>query len=114
MMLTEIRYGLELNLQSVTINPFQADGPLVYSFTFGFLSVEYSSSGVSIHLPGTGHVRNFTVSRLQPSTAYTITYLGASDSCTSLPIIHGSTNNQGSIQFSSSVYSQCTILLTRT
>lgn len=113
MMLTEIRYGLELNLQSITINPFQSEGTLEYSFSFGVLSVEYSSTGVSVHLPGAGHVRDFTISRLQPSTNYDITYVGASKTCDSLPSLHGKTNDQGSIQFTSPVYSECTLLVTQ-
>lgn len=112
MMLTEIRYGLEMNLATITINPFQAAGPLDYSFSFGSLLVEYApSSLVTLRFPGNGHMRDVTVHRMLPSVIYDIAYAGSSAVCASLSPLQVVANLEGAVRFSSPVFSDCTIVL---
>lgn len=111
MMLTEIRYGVEMNLKTITINPFQAPGALDYSFSFGSIFVEYASSAVTFRFPGAGHVRDIAVYHLQPSASYDAVAEGASPNCASLTQRQLSADEKGRVLFSSPVFSECTIVL---
>ena len=53
MMLREILYGIELNINSVVINPFPMllTGQTFY-YNFGNLRVNYSQSKVELNIPG--------------------------------------------------------------
>jgi hypothetical protein len=110
-MLSEIRYGLEMNLATITVNPFQAEGPLDFSFSFGSLSVEYSSSLVTLRFPGSGHVRDLAVHRMLPGGLYAVAYAGPSPACASLSPLQVTADSEGAVRFSSPVFSDCAIVL---
>lgn len=114
MMLTEIRYGLELNLDSITINPFQSTSgtsSLKYSFSFGTISLEYSQTILKLKLPGFGYFRNVNIYHLIPSTKYLVTYEGNSSQCSKLSVLQVNSNVDGVIQFTTPIYSDCTIVV---
>jgi hypothetical protein len=122
MMLTEIRYGLEMSLQTITVNPFQTETALAlgYSFSFGSLLVEYapsspvtdsSSAVVTLRFPGSGHVRDFAVHHLRPSASYDVVGQGASADCLSLTQRQLVVEETGRLLFSSPVFSTCTLVL---
>jgi hypothetical protein len=49
MMLTEIRYGIDITLQDISINPF----PVVdFGYSFGSVDVKYSQKFISINISG--------------------------------------------------------------
>jgi hypothetical protein len=112
MMLTEIRYGLEMNLASISVAPFQAEGALDYSFSFGTLSVDYStSSAVTLRFPGSGYVRALSVARMLPGGRYAISYEGPSLACAALSPLQATADSKGVVRFSSPVLSDCAILI---
>lgn len=75
MMLREIRYGIEVGINSVSINPFPAvpEGSS-FRYKFGKVDVSYSSSAVTMRIPGgEGKVpRAYDVHSLLPNTAYEV------------------------------------------
>lgn len=114
MMLTEIRYGLELNLETITINPFQdtsAENSLSYSFSFGSISLEFTQSIVKLKLSGFGHFRDVNIHQLIPSNKYIITYEGDSSQCSKLSVLQVTSDIDGVIQFTTPIYSDCTIVV---
>ena len=76
MLLREIRYGVELRMTDVTINPF---GPSEFEYHIGNIDISFSKSRVTIATPGSG-MKTYKLSGLAPSTLFHIT---ASEGCES-------------------------------
>jgi hypothetical protein len=72
MMLREIRYGINLGLTSVEIQPF---GPRAFEYHIGNVHVNYSSSAAQLRLPGIGE-RTFGITGLLPSTTFALSVTG--------------------------------------
>ena len=71
-MLREVRYGIHLDWNEVTIAPF---GPTSFSYHIGNINVDYSNVSVTVDLPGTGS-RRFTVNGVHPLVIWTFTLSG--------------------------------------
>eukprot|EP00041_Stephanoeca_diplocostata_P004961 m.53855 g.53855 ORF g.53855 m.53855 type:complete len:798 (-) comp15471_c1_seq1:129-2522(-) len=75
MLLREIRYGIDVGLRNITINPF---GPTEYNFHIGNINVDYTAeSGAVINVAGEG-TRTFTIHGMTAGA----TYGGACSFCT--------------------------------
>jgi hypothetical protein len=72
MLLREARYGINLGLGRVTINPWAAGA---YSYHVGDVNVDYSSTRVRMTLPGTGS-RNYEIDSLIPNASYHVVAAG--------------------------------------
>ena len=69
MLLREIRYGINLGLNGVSIAPF---GPRAFTYDIGNVKVEYAQDRVVLDLPGSGHLKKVTVEGLSPSAQYAL------------------------------------------
>ena len=72
MLMREVRYGINLGLGTVTIDPF---GASEYRYHLGDVNVDYSQRRVTLALPGNG-LRAYTVTGLVPSARYMILSTG--------------------------------------
>jgi hypothetical protein len=68
MLMREVRYGINLGLGTVTIDPWGAGS---YSYHLGDVNVDYSPKHVTLNLPGSG-TRSYTITGLLPSATYKI------------------------------------------
>lgn len=75
MMLREIRYGIEVDINSVSIDPFPAvlEGSS-FRYKFGRVDVFYSATSVTIIIPGgeSAVERTYSVHSLIPNSQYTV------------------------------------------
>jgi hypothetical protein len=74
MLLREIRYGVEVGLTSVNVDPFGA--PETFDYVVGNVDVRFSASEVVLTVPGDGKV-TYNIHSLLPNEAFTITAGGA-------------------------------------
>jgi hypothetical protein len=83
MMLREVRYGINIGVSDVSIDPFPiAD----FSYHLGALNIEYSQSSVQIGLPGSSDLaksKTVKVFGLQPSVNYAVSGTGSCSTVTS-------------------------------
>lgn len=79
-MLSHIRYGIQLGLQSFTLNPF---GPESFEYVVGNIAVSYAPTAVRLQLPPAlpGRVRAVSLRRLKPGATFKVTTSG----CASAP-----------------------------
>lgn len=68
MILREVKYGIELRMTDVTVNPF---GPTEFEYHIGNIDVEYSKNRVSISAPGAGQ-REYKIHGLNPDSEYLV------------------------------------------
>lgn len=68
MLMREVRYGINLGLGTVTIDPWGAGS---YSYHIGDVNVDYSPKHVTLNLPGRG-TRSYTITGLLPNATYKI------------------------------------------
>jgi hypothetical protein len=73
MVLREMRYGIDVKIDSVTIRPFGLDH---YDFSTGDLTVHYERSAVRVRVPGT-NVRTYRIHGLLPQAKYQLSTGGA-------------------------------------
>ena len=66
MLLREIRYGVDVELNTITIQPFGAGASFEYHI--GTVDVSYSTSKVSISTPGTGTIEYIIHGMLKNAT----------------------------------------------
>eukprot|EP00043_Microstomoeca_roanoka_P000963 m.30236 g.30236 ORF g.30236 m.30236 type:complete len:789 (+) comp10587_c0_seq1:120-2486(+) len=66
MLLREIRYGINIGLTNMTINPF---GVTNFTFGVGNVYVHHSPTDVEVSIPGTS-TKLYVISGLRPSTAF--------------------------------------------
>lgn len=98
MMLREIRYGIEMKLTSVTIDPFPVAD---YTYSFGNVYVLYSQSHVQIQIPGNGNSRLFKIYGLKSNSVYNL----SSNNCQNGQLLTSS--NEGLVTFTSVVQKDC-------
>lgn len=70
MMLTEIRYGIDVTLSTVKVDPFPVTD---FTFSFGSMSVLYSQDSIEIHVHAEGEVevtKTVSVHGLSPNSVY--------------------------------------------
>lgn len=80
MLLREIKYGVELTLSSVSVEPFSSSIAEGFEYHFGNVDVSYGQSHTSISVPGSG-LFDYQVKGLLASTQYSVTL--SADSCAS-------------------------------
>jgi hypothetical protein len=68
MLMREVRYGINLGLGTVTIDPWGAGA---YRYHLGDVNVDYSQQDATLNLPGSG-TRSYTITGLLPDTTYKI------------------------------------------
>jgi hypothetical protein len=68
MLMREVRYGINLGLGTVTIDPWGAGA---YRYQLGDVNVDYSPQDVTLNLPGSG-TRSYTITGLLPDTTYKV------------------------------------------
>lgn len=69
MLLREVRYGVNIGIDSVSIDPF---GPTVFNYNFGSVRVSYDQYTVTATVPGRGQ-RSFTLTQLIENELYRVT-----------------------------------------
>lgn len=79
-LLREIRYGINLGLRSVTINPF---GPSQFNFHIGNVDVDYSPKNVRAAVPGSG-TRQWTITGLVAAHPFDVSSAGT---CSMDPVV---------------------------
>jgi hypothetical protein len=72
MLMREVRYGINLGLGTVTIDPWGAGA---YQYHVGDVNVDYSQRSTSLNLPGSG-TRSYTITGLVPDTTYLVVATG--------------------------------------
>lgn len=72
MLMREVRYGINLGLGTVTIDPWGAGA---YRYHVGDVNVDYGQRSTTLNLPGSG-TRSYTITGLVPDTAYLVTATG--------------------------------------
>lgn len=72
MLMREVRYGINLGLGTVDIDPF---GSADYRYHVGDVNVDYSQRQVTLNLPGSG-IRAYTVTGLVPAATYLVLSTG--------------------------------------
>lgn len=83
MLTREVRYGIQLGIRNVTVDPLQPRGAR-FVFAVGNVLVDYrgynytqgEASGVRMRLPGAGVARGYTITGMAPSQQYVITNHG--------------------------------------
>jgi hypothetical protein len=68
MLMREVRYGINLGLGTVTIDPWGAGA---YSYHLGDVNVDYSQQHATLNLPGSG-TRSYSITGLLPDTTYKV------------------------------------------
>lgn len=108
MMLTEIRYGIDVTLSSVKVDPFPVED---FTFSFGSLTVLYSQSTIEIHLQAQGSVKvtkSVSIHGLTPNTAYALKSNACAAEDSTVTTCAG-----GVLSFDYEMQSACPIILTR-
>ena len=107
MMLSEIRYGIDISLSKVVVNPFPVTS---FTYSFGSLAVLYSESAVEIHLQtqtSTNLTKTFFIHGLQPHAIYNL----HSNVCTAADESL-KTDANGLVTFKYPIRSDCPVILT--
>lgn len=68
MLMREVRYGINLGLGAVTVDPWGAGA---YRYHIGDVNVDYSTQQVTLNLPGNG-TRSYTITGLIPNASYKV------------------------------------------
>ena len=91
MLMREVRYGINLGLGTVSIDPWGAGS---YSYHVGDVNVDYSQRSTTLNLPGSG-TRSYTISGLTPGGSYLVVATGGG------PAQHqsGRSDAQGTLTF---------------
>eukprot|EP00164_Ancoracysta_twista_P016587 GFYU01027885.1.p2 GENE.GFYU01027885.1~~GFYU01027885.1.p2 ORF type:complete len:196 (+),score=83.73 GFYU01027885.1:51-590(+) len=102
MMLREVKYGIDLGFNRVTVNPLLNDDDAQAGFNYhvGNVHVDYSPKEVNIRSPAHGN-KEFYLTGLQANTAFTITVQDHNtNALTAAPAVATSDAN-GVLQFKS-------------
>eukprot|EP00055_Hartaetosiga_balthica_P004148 m.10318 g.10318 ORF g.10318 m.10318 type:complete len:814 (-) comp3651_c0_seq2:140-2581(-) len=91
MLLREIRYGVNLGLRNVTINPF---GPTSFVYSIGNIFVQYTNSSVTVGVPGKVK-RTYVVEGLIPNATFSI----SADQPCSAQQSTATSNEEGTLTF---------------
>ena len=75
MMLREIRYGINLGFNNISIAPF---GPIAFTYDIGNVFVQYGAAKLIFGLPGSGD-KGYSVEGLKAGTVYTLSSTGCAD-----------------------------------
>ena len=117
-LLREIKYGINIELNKIHINPFPAQS---YNFSLGFLTIEYNiPNRVVLNLPGvlsTAKEKEVIIENLALSTLYTINntcvqYDTTNISTSSSNIMVVKSNKDGILIFRMIFASSCTVTIT--
>jgi hypothetical protein len=105
MLMREVRYGINLGLGTVTIDPF---GSGAYRYHLGDVNVDYSQRQVTLNLPGSGP-RAYTLTGLAPSAAYLVLATGhqSGRQAAERQVVH--TDAHGTLSFSAPTGPQWTV-----
>jgi len=69
MLLREVRYGIQVGLNHVKLDPFVSNGTTSFGYHVGNVDVDYSPDGVAFSAPGWNE-KAFTITGLVPSVLY--------------------------------------------
>lgn len=101
MLLKDIRYGVQLDVTGITLNPFRS-GNIDFEYHLGNIDVAYSQNMVKLSFPSdmtlaTHCSTSYTIYGLKPNAQYNVSTSGESD-CQNTPM-NILTNKNGLIQF---------------
>lgn len=108
MMLTEIRYGIDVTLSTVKVDPFPVTD---FTFSFGSLAVQYSQESVEIHLHAQGTTsvtKMISIYGLPANTSYDL----HPNDCTAAKEVFV-TCAGGVLSFSYEIHTACPIVLSK-
>lgn len=108
MMLTEIRYGIDVTLSAVKVDPFPVAD---FTFSFGSMAVQYSQDNIQIRLNTEGSVRvtkRISVHGLSANTTYDLQSNACAADVRSLTTCAG-----GVLSFDYQLQTDCPILLVK-
>jgi len=114
MILRELRYGVNLKLASVTIQPY---GVNAFNYHVGNVNVDYSTTSVKINVPGPAtvadNVKTIQIYGLAASRQYSIQVTGTSSTACTNASLQANTDGTGLLSFKATVNSACTITVTQ-
>lgn len=106
MLLREIRYGINIGLFNITLDPF---GVSSYNYHVGNVNVDYSSSLIKLSVPG-HKTRTYVVMRMTSNKVYKITAVG--EGCGEFSSIKVTTSASGTLIFTAPVGVNCVVSAT--
>lgn len=109
MLVREIKYGVELGLEAVKIDPFGA--PAAFQYHTGDINVALDPASVSyVSVPGSG-LFPFTLQRMSPSATYLVaTAAGCSTAWSGL---QAQADADGKLAFSAPRGTDCALVITK-
>jgi hypothetical protein len=108
MMLTEIRYGIDVTLSTVRVDPFPVTD---FTFSFGALSVQYSQESIALYLHAQGSItvtKTISIHGLAPETWYELQPNACSAEKVSFVTCTG-----GVLSFEYEIRTNCPIILSK-
>lgn len=102
MLLREVRYGINLGVGSITIDPF---GMPEYSFHVGSINVDYSNTQVVVRVPG-GGPSDYIITGMLPDASYVVSVEGEGCSTNAFAV---SSDRSGELRFRAEMNEQCTV-----
>lgn len=109
MLLREIRYGVELTLDAITVDPFGA--PSAFQYHTGDVNVVMDPAGCStISVPGSG-LFPYVLKTMQPSATYEVS--SAPDCATLWTVVTVQADTAGVVTFTAPRGTDCTIAVTK-
>lgn len=109
MMLTEVRYGIDVTLSTVKVDPFPVAD---FTFSFGSLTVQYSEEAVMIYLQALGTTpvtKTFSIHGLPANTSYDLHPNACTAAQESFVTCAG-----GVLSFTYLIRTDCPVILTKT
>ena len=97
MLLREVRYGIRLGFNEVSVVPL---GASTFSYAVGNVRVRYSRAAITVSIPGSG-ARTFVIGALSPGAKYLVKRCDAASS-------NATVNDEGMLQFDATIDNGCT------
>merc|ERR1719198_1784426 len=116
MFLSNIKYGIDVQIGSVEITPFSTDEAPEFVWSMGTVSVAFSQQQVKVTVPrglDVTAVRStpFTIGSLLPNTTYQVRVEGEVDGCDW--DAEETTDATGVLRFTAPVGRQCAVVATK-
>jgi len=116
MFLSNVKYGIDIQIDSVEITPFSTDEAPEFVWSMGTVTVAFSQQQVKVTAPrgleSTVRSTPFTISSLLPSTAYQVSVQGDIGGCTlAQGAMNETTDAVGVLRFTAPVGSSCTAVV---
>ena len=119
MYLSNIKYGVDIQIDGVTISPFSTDASNKFVWDMGTVHVAFSQQEVSVSVPrgldeNAVRVTPFEISSLLPNTTYQLSVQGESADCAlEAGTAKATADAAGVLTFAAPVGYRCTVTATK-